>query len=308
MLPGHGSIFQQLPHRRRACLSLPYTATQSHSCQRHSKYENTWVVKNHLQISCSFKPPNNTITHGTNKDDPQGPHAPEIWSKNAKMPPPLPECASALPGSVGDGSGAIMRLISTAPTPRESNGTPWGVSRHWGHTKCQNTWVVFDHPRVSCPLRPPSPSAGPGTNKGDPKPPHAPEVGRKKAKMLPVSPKCASVLPGNVSDDRAQLCAQFRRCPPPGSPMGLPGKFQGRRMGGNGRYTGSARSKRAHSVGGLFYMYCSTIIYIIYFTAYKYIREACRISDAMKQECETTKIKNKHQVTMTKGDRSAGGQ
>ena len=28
----------------------------------------------------------------------------------------------------------------------------------------------------------------------------------------------------------------------------------------------------------------------------------------MKQECKTTKTKNKRQVTMTKGDRSAGGQ
>jgi len=31
-------------------------------------------------------------------------------------------------------------------------------------------------------------------------------------------------------------------------------------------------------------------------------------SAAMKRECKTMKIKNKHQVTMTKGNRSAGGQ
>jgi len=133
MLPGHGSVFQQLPRRQRAHLSLPYAATQPHSRQRHSKYETTRVVFDHPQISCSFKPRNDSATHGTNKDDPPGPHAPGIRSQNTKTPLPPPECASALLGDVGDGSGAIMCLISTAHTPRESKGTPWGVSRHWGH-------------------------------------------------------------------------------------------------------------------------------------------------------------------------------
>ena len=36
--------------------------------------------------------------------------------------------------------------------------------------------------------------------------------------------------------------------------------------------------------------------------------EAQSISGVMKQECKTTKMKNKRQVTMTKGDGSAGGQ
>src|ERR1700733_8515706 len=78
-------------------------------------------------IFCSFKPPNNTATNGTHQCDPLGPHAVEIRSKNAKTPLPPPERASALAGDIGDGSGAIMRPISAAPTPRESNGTPWGV-------------------------------------------------------------------------------------------------------------------------------------------------------------------------------------
>ena len=81
-------------------------------------------------IFCFFKPPTHTTTLGTNNYDPQGPHTAKIQSSTAKMSPPSPECALALPGDVGDGSGAIMHPISTAPTPRESNGTPWGVLKH----------------------------------------------------------------------------------------------------------------------------------------------------------------------------------
>ena len=36
--------------------------------------------------------------------------------------------------------------------------------------------------------------------------------------------------------------------------------------------------------------------------------EAQRFSGALKGECKNTKIKNKRQVTMMKGNRSAGGQ
>ena len=79
-------------------------------------------------IFCFFKPPTYITTLGTNNYDPQGPHTVKIRSSNARTSPPSPECASALPGDVGDGSGAIMHPISTAPTPRESNGTPWEVS------------------------------------------------------------------------------------------------------------------------------------------------------------------------------------
>ena len=218
MLPGHGSVFQQLPRRRRAHLSLPYAATQPDSRQRHIKYENTRVVKNHPRISCSLKPPNDNTAGGTNKEDPLGPLAMEIQSTNAKTPPPPPECASALAGDISDGSGAIMRPISTAPTPRESNGTPWGVSRHWGHRKCQNTRVVKNHLRISHPSRPPVNTAPPGTHQDHPQPPHAAEKRPKNTQTPPASPKSASALSGDVGDNRAQFCARFRRRPPPGSP------------------------------------------------------------------------------------------
>jgi len=86
------------------------------------------VVKNHPRISCSFKPPNDRAAHGMNQDDPPGSHTVEIQSKDAKMPLPPPECASALPGDISEGSGVIMRPISMVSTPRVSNGTPWEVS------------------------------------------------------------------------------------------------------------------------------------------------------------------------------------
>ena len=123
MLPGHGSVFLQLSHRRRAHLSPPYDATTSRSRQRYMKCQNMQVVKNHPQISCSFKPPNDRAAHGMNQDDPPGSRTVEIQSKDAKMPPLLPECASALPGDVGEGLGVIMHLISMAPTPPQ--GVQW---------------------------------------------------------------------------------------------------------------------------------------------------------------------------------------
>jgi hypothetical protein len=187
-----------------------------------------------------FKPPNHSTTHGTNKYNPQGPHTTEVRSENAKMPPLPLECASALPGDIGDGSGTIMCPILTAPTPRESNGTPWGVSRRWGHRKCQNTRVVKNHPRVSCTLRSPSTSAVNGTNIYSPRTPHAAENRCKNTERPPASPKSASALPGDVSDDRAPLYARFRRRQPPGSPIGLPGEFHVHRSGENGRNAGAA--------------------------------------------------------------------
>jgi len=76
-----------------------------------------------------FKPPSHSAVHGTNIGDHQDFYGIRIRRKNATMPPALPKSASALAGDVSDGSGAIMRPISTASTPRESHLTPWGVSR-----------------------------------------------------------------------------------------------------------------------------------------------------------------------------------
>ena len=48
--------------------------------------------------------------------------------------------------------------------------------------------------------------------------------------------------------DRAQLCARFRRRRPPGSPMGLPGKFQSHRLMAVSRYTGWSKTTRVYFV------------------------------------------------------------
>ena len=60
------------------------------------------------------------------------------------------------------------------------------------------------------------------------------------AETPPASPECASVLPGDVGNDWVQLCARFRRRPPPGSPTGLLGRFQGCRVWASSRYAGAA--------------------------------------------------------------------
>ena len=154
-------------------------------------------------ISCFFKPPSHNAVYGTNQGDHQPLHTTEIRHRNAKMP-------SALLGTIGDGSGAIMRPILTATTPRESNETPWKVSRHWGHKKCQHMRVAFDHLHVSCPLRPPSPSTVAGMNKDDPQPPLTTGIQSKNTKVPPASSESTSALPGNVGDDQACGCAHLQ--------------------------------------------------------------------------------------------------
>ena len=54
------------------------------------------------------------------------------------------------------------------------------------------------------------------------------------AKTRPASSGSASVLPGDVGDDRAHICARFQSRRPPGSPMGLPGEFQPGMWAGSG--------------------------------------------------------------------------
>jgi hypothetical protein len=70
----------------------------------------------------------------------------------------------------------------------------------------------------------PSNSAPRGTNQDHPNATTTQGFRRKAAKTPPASPERASALPGDVGEDWAQLCAQFRRRLPPGSPMGLPGE------------------------------------------------------------------------------------
>jgi len=102
MLPGHGSVFLQLPHRRQALLSTPYDPISPPLHQRYRKHQNTRVVKNHPRVSCLLRPPRHSARPGMNKGDPIPPCTAEIQSKKAKTPPASPERASALPGDIGD--------------------------------------------------------------------------------------------------------------------------------------------------------------------------------------------------------------
>ena len=47
-----------------------------------------------------------------------------------------------------------------------------------------------------------------------------------KSKTTSALPEHASALPGDIAGDRARFYAQLRSCPPPGSLLRLPGKFQ----------------------------------------------------------------------------------
>jgi len=49
---------------------IPYAPTTIPSHQMNRKGKISRVVKNHPRISCSFKPPNDSATHGTTKGDP----------------------------------------------------------------------------------------------------------------------------------------------------------------------------------------------------------------------------------------------
>jgi len=115
-----------------------------------------------------------------------------------------------------------------------------GTFQRAGCRKCQNTCVVFDHPRVSYSLRPSSNSTRHGMNKGDIQRLHAARSRRKNATMLPASPKHASALPGDVSDDQMHTCTRSRRRPLPRSPIGILGEFQSWGSWEIGRYTGAA--------------------------------------------------------------------
>ena len=148
----------------------------------------------------------------------------------------------------GHGSTFMCLLRRRQPLPSSpyaARPTP----SHQRHRKCQNTWVVFDHPRVSCSLRPTSNSVACGTNRDDPRGTRAARMRHKNAKTPPASPERASALPGDVSDDRAHMCARFQRHLPPGSPERLSGKFRVHRSCASGRNASTARFFSARSVG-----------------------------------------------------------
>ena len=152
----------------------------------------------------------------------------------------------------------LHRRQSLISFPYTATPTP----SHQRHRKCQNTRVANNHHPVPGPLQPPSNSAPPGTNKYHPNATSTAGFRRKNAKTPPASPECASVLPGDVGDDRVHICTRFRWCPPPGSPMGLPASFKllpGVQVVDTPvLHAFFLRAQHRQ----LYYMYCNNIIYI----------------------------------------------
>ena len=91
-----------LPCQCQPHLSALYATTQPLLHQRPRKYQNMWVIKNHPCVSCLLRPPSHSALPGTNQDHPTHPHTTENRQQNTKTPLALPECASALPGNIGD--------------------------------------------------------------------------------------------------------------------------------------------------------------------------------------------------------------
>ena len=67
-------------------------------------------------------------------------------------------------------------------------------------------------------------------------------IGQKKARTTPASPDRASALPGDIGNDRASIYARSRQRRCPGSPLGLPGKFQASRGTGSAKTREGART------------------------------------------------------------------
>jgi hypothetical protein len=115
--------------------------------------------------------------------------------------------------SASDNVAGTWKHISVASTSAPASSiTPLRLQTNpppQRHRKCQNTWVVKNHPRVSSPLRHPSNIVPPGMDRDNPRGPHAAGSRPKSAKTPPASPECASALPGDVSNDRAHICARF---------------------------------------------------------------------------------------------------
>ena len=113
---------------------------------------------------------------------------------------------------------------------------------HPGGREVPNTQVGKNHPCVSCPLNPPVTLGWHGTQMGSQCPLRRRQFPNENTKTMPASSGSASALPGDVGDDQARICAQFRPRRPPGSPLRLPGKFQGAGGTISARTRGGART------------------------------------------------------------------
>jgi hypothetical protein len=170
------------------------------------------------------------LSSGNKAPAPHSPHVHDNTKRPNQRPRPLPNTpmpASPTWKSLKSASMSRQRrwMALAPPTMLPGHGSaflqlprrrhaslssPYDATRpppHLRRRKCQNTRVVKHHPRISSPSRHPSDVALPGTNKYDPKPTHATKIRHKNAKTPPASSECASALPGDVSDDRARICA-----------------------------------------------------------------------------------------------------
>ena len=124
MLPGRGSTFLLPTRRRQSCLSPTHTPISSPSLQRHGKCQNTRWFNNHSRVSSLLRHPSNSAPGGTNSEDPNATHATGDRRKNAQTPWASPECASALPGDVGNDRVHICTRSRWRPSPGSPMGLP----------------------------------------------------------------------------------------------------------------------------------------------------------------------------------------
>jgi len=127
---------------------------------------------------------------------------------------------------------------TSAPVPVSPPHTATPTLLHQRHRKCKNTQGANNHHLVPGPLQPPATAPCLERTKTTPMPP-APQESDKKTQKPRRHRQNA--LRRFLATLATIVCARFRWHQPPGSPIGLPGKFQGCRSKLSGRYTGAAR-------------------------------------------------------------------
>ena len=102
MLPGHGSTFLCLPHRRQTHIRSPYTPPPTPPTQRHGKCPIMQRCRNHPSGSCPLGLPVAMGWSATNRGGALAPPASGITPRNTKMKLASSGSTSVLPGNVGD--------------------------------------------------------------------------------------------------------------------------------------------------------------------------------------------------------------